>query len=335
MSARAALSRKVMGSTDPSRDDWISLTKIPKKPAIYARDSYFREGWRDITHCLGARGLEILGRIGLCVLKPEAVSGRRIAQVIKTLQKDGVVIAFASISEFGTHEVHAAWRYQLNLATPDRLHLMCSVRPPTKTLALVLIDPSPSVRPPLSVKLKRLKGSPHPSERTSASLREILRSDTPLINFVHTADEPADVVRELAIWLPIGVRRKALLASRNACAVAPADLHSMIGHLYGQSSEHDLSLERSWERITLELQANGSLDSPQLKNSAARISAAVAKRYRVQLHEIMALADRLPVSFATDVFVVSAHLIELDRDDETAELAGDVWALWQEHRPLG
>ena len=72
---------------------------------------------------------------------------------------------------------------------------------------------------PATVRLSNLKGGPDAATRGAGSLRSALRSANRLFTFVHTADEPADIVRELAVFFDRDERRR-LLAE--ATGVEPA-----------------------------------------------------------------------------------------------------------------
>jgi hypothetical protein len=63
-----------------------------------------------------------------------------------------------------------------------------------------------------SRRLTRLKGGNDPSGRAADSLRSVAGSPNRLLTMVHTSDDPADVVRELAVFLPWR-ERTALVAS--------------------------------------------------------------------------------------------------------------------------
>jgi hypothetical protein len=61
-------------------------------------------------------------------------------------------------------------------------------------------------------RLTRLKGGNDPAGRAPDSLRSVAGSPNRLLTMVHTSDDPADVVRELAVFLPWR-ERAALVAS--------------------------------------------------------------------------------------------------------------------------
>jgi hypothetical protein len=62
--------------------------------------------------------------------------------------------------------------------------------------------------------ITRLKGGNDPAGRAPDSLRSVAGSPNRLLTMVHSSDDPADVVRELAVFLPW--RERAALAPMTA-----------------------------------------------------------------------------------------------------------------------
>jgi hypothetical protein len=75
---------------------------------------------------------------------------------------------------------------------------------------------APLPLPRSSRRLTRLKGGNDPSGRAADSLRWVAGSPNRLLTMVDTSDDPADVVRELAVFLPWRERAD-LVASAWAC----------------------------------------------------------------------------------------------------------------------
>ena len=81
---------------------------------------------------------------------------------------------------------------------------------------------------PTTVRLTDRKGPTAPAQRMPGELRHLLGGSTYLLNLVHSTDEPADVVRELGIYLDAVERAEAIArsrdgADRSAAARAIAD----------------------------------------------------------------------------------------------------------------
>ncbi|MFJ9556044.1 hypothetical protein ACIRPH_19675 [Nocardiopsis sp. NPDC101807] len=79
-----------------------------------------------------------------------------------------------------------------------------------ESMLLLLRDTAYDGVVPAAVRIADLKGSANPAARLPGQLRTRLEPPNPVINFVHVADEPADVVRELGILLDRPQRRRLL-----------------------------------------------------------------------------------------------------------------------------
>jgi len=132
---------------------------------------------------------------------------------------------------FERHSIHALWRYQWNMATPQRRALQEQIMTCFDSLVIVVRMARP-IRVPTTVYLTDLKGPSLPADRKPEHLRTLLDSSNAILNFVHTADEPADVIRELGIYLDTAQRAACLRALLGRAE--PADARTMLGEL-----EHD------------------------------------------------------------------------------------------------
>ena len=112
---------------------------------------------------------------------------------------------FGARLRFDRHAIRGLWRYQWNMATPQRQALQEQIMTSFDSL-LVIVRRSSPIRVPTTVYLTDLKGPSLPADRKPEHLRTVLNSTNPVLNFVHTADEPADVIRELGIYFDAGQR---------------------------------------------------------------------------------------------------------------------------------
>jgi hypothetical protein len=103
---------------------------------------------------------------------------------------------------------HELWRYQWDGASLDRIELACEALEVGTSLYTVWKAPEDPV--PLAVRFCRMKGSRHPERRRRNDLRTILGAPDRMLTAVHVPDEPADVVRELAVLVPAADRDRVL-----------------------------------------------------------------------------------------------------------------------------
>ena len=98
------------------------------------------------------------------------------------------------------------WRYQLTSATLDRLAINDLVL--HGSALLLLLRHAGHLDVLASVRLSGLKGPSDVSQQSPDCLRRVLGQPNRVISFIHVADEPADVLRELTILADRPARRK-------------------------------------------------------------------------------------------------------------------------------
>ncbi len=229
---------------------WERMTRSPRKVELFEEDLYFRECWADTTDVLGDSSLELLERTALLSFKADGVVGRRVSDTLSFLQENGFRVSGVAPIRQNRHSIRELWRYNWHVYTTDRLALMTVMHTANESMLLLLRDTEYDGVVPASVRIADLKGSANPAARLPGQLRTRLEPPNPVINFVHVADEPADVVRELGILLD-RPRRRRLLASlasgpwndgREAAEREAARLERTV-------EAHDFDLEESLSRI--------------------------------------------------------------------------------------
>lgn len=162
--------------TDPYVDDCVALcTRLDADPSVFSR-----------IHAV-------------LLLKPDAVVARRLVPAIEWLSHNGFRIVGAERVRLDRHVIRAVWQAPWRAATWQRRRLADLLATATDSLVLLVRDHS-SRTVPASVKLTALKGAGDPDRRKPGQLRHVLGATSFLLNMVHTADEPSDVLRELAIY---------------------------------------------------------------------------------------------------------------------------------------
>lgn len=221
------------------------LTRSSEKVDQYLVDPHYRTG-EQLISAADAKAATFV------VLKPEAVAGRRIEMTLQALRDNGFVVVSAQIFRFTSLLFREIWRYQFNVATQDRIDVVDLILPSSESLLLILRDSrfreDDDSCLPASCRLAGLKGPADPAARKPGDLRSILRGPTTLFNFMHTADEPADVIRELAM-LDLFTEAPATAAVRFTEPADPDRLAGLVDHLYRALPEHDLDATASRKRL--------------------------------------------------------------------------------------
>jgi nucleoside diphosphate kinase len=199
------------------------LTAAPGKRQQYTADPLLREGWATLVGVLGwEAALRFAAEIAMAWLRPDVAAAGAIGDVAARIEAAGFVAVGAAVVRLGRADVRALWWWQLKRATAERLLLLDAVAALGRGLVVLYRHPDgdPAQR------LTLLKGGNDPAGRAPDSLRSVAGSPNRLLTMVHTSDDPADVVRELAVFLPWR-ERAALAASAWACG-SPASSSAVL-----------------------------------------------------------------------------------------------------------
>lgn len=199
------------------------LTAHPVKRQQYTADPLLREGWATLVGVLGGEAaLRFASETAIAWLRPDAAAAGAIGDVASRIEAEGFVAVGAAVVRLGRADVRTLWWWQLKWATAERLLLLDALAALGPGLMVLYRHPDgdPARR------LTRLKGGNDPAGRAADSLRSVAGSPNRLLTMVHTSDDPADVVRELAVFLPWR-ERAALAASAWACG-SPASSSAVL-----------------------------------------------------------------------------------------------------------
>lgn len=199
-----------------------SWTRSPEKAEIFARDTWYLESTEQLAAATDNPGAEG-ARAAVLLIKPDGVCAGAAPEAVRWLLGSGYSIHDAAAVQLGRNDIRALWLHQWNIASAERRGLADIIRSLSPSLVLVLGRDRAAGDLPTSVELTAAKGPTDPSKRVPGELRHALPTDSYLLNFVHTPDEPADVLRELGIYFD--TRRRAhtierLLTRHDASATA-------------------------------------------------------------------------------------------------------------------
>ncbi|THA51688.1 nucleoside-diphosphate kinase [Streptomyces sp. A1136] len=174
-----------------------TLTRDPRKAEAYRHDPYMREALAALAPVIAT---DALHRHTFVVLKPDAVAGRRCEAILDILRSLAWHPVAATTLRFDPLLVRELWRYQFNAASAQRIALVDPLLSSGPALLVLLEDRDAARDVPASVRLTAAKGSAEPSAARSTDLRTRIGRVNGLLNFIHTADEPVDVARELQLF---------------------------------------------------------------------------------------------------------------------------------------
>lgn len=229
----------------------VPLTTVGEKLEWYVFDPHFRDGCDDARAIMEQGGKIDLWNNAFIVFRPDAIVTRGVSNAIDVLLENG--FSFLQTYQFQyTHlTVRECWRYQTNINTRDRIALMDLLMTSTPSLLGLLRAERGDRNLPASARLKLLKGPSEPAKRKPGQIRyEMGGVQAPMFSLVHAPDEPADLLRELAIFLEPTRRRQAygVLAGERR-PLSRQEIRAAVADIYGRSPAHDLRTESVLEAL--------------------------------------------------------------------------------------
>jgi nucleoside diphosphate kinase len=296
------------------------LSRSVAKREYFRADTYYLEGSEQLAEFLAARDgdddhggvADFAFRHALLLLKPDAVAARQLLPAIDWLGESGFRIVAAARTRITRTTLRALWHYQWNLATDYRRRLADQFISSSDSLILVVRHEAAS-EIPASVLLTELKGPTDPGARVPGQLRYKLGRYCYLLNLVHTADEPADVLRELAILLDAG-RRAEVCAEALSGLDRQSHARALAEDLHAQMPSRDLTLEPAAERLAAAAEdlADGMLPGPL--RAELHTAAAAHPSDPAALRRLVELAWRHDLPFDTwDVTIVGSNVFPMKR----------------------
>jgi nucleoside diphosphate kinase len=293
----------------PALPDYLSA--MPDKLTLYATDTYFRESWEDLNHLTQNDPSEVLHGLAMMVLKPDAVVTRAIGPTFDWLYEQGFSIVAARTFAFSRHITRSIWCYSWNVATRERKDVVDMMLAPGDSLLVLLRGPDGETDPATRL-LSETKGPANPARRTPGQLRYELGTLNTLLNYLHTADEPADLVRELGVYFPAAEReaiyREALAPPPDARARAEA----LANGLEAEAPAEKLTRDAVLERVIARLNAHEDSDSElgvELRTELNRIATGESRDWRRTLQ----LIEELDLDCSPwDLIGIGTHLVQMD-----------------------
>ncbi|MFH8337106.1 hypothetical protein [Streptomyces sp. AM6-12] len=322
----------------PDAEVWPALTVSSTKTELFAEDLYFRECWSDALDVLGApagatgaapaagtgrdrAAADALAPLGLLSFKCDGMAGRRAERTLRYLADQGFSILASAPIRHNRHSMRELWRYNWHVYTTDRLALMTLMHSVTDSVLLIVRDDRRDAAVPGSVRLADLKGSADPEARGPEHLRTVLDPPNKIINFVHVADEPADIVREIGIFLDRPERRALLAEVRAADAeAATRRAHAEVARLEARIPASDFDLEAALKRV----------EPAAGPDALARLRFAVSGGTRLSWDELCTLLDPAdPAVEVWDFVRIATEVLDADRPASADLLPPSSAAEWR------
>ncbi|WP_327113745.1 nucleoside-diphosphate kinase [Nocardia sp. NBC_01730] len=237
----------------PLRELLAALTPQPEKVDAYLGDTYLQETVDQLDR-LGIDAAKFAREHSLLLLKPDAVVARGIEPTLEWLGDNGFRVVAARRVPVDRHLARALWYFAWNIASPERRRLADLLVRIADVLVLVVRGEDGDL--PVPVRLTEAKGATDPRKRTPGELRYLLGRHSYLLNLVHSPDDPADVLRELAIYLDER-SRATVLAQITTGADRASEAVAIARDLYAHTPARSFDRADALERILRDLERAG------------------------------------------------------------------------------
>ncbi|WP_159080497.1 nucleoside-diphosphate kinase [Nocardia suismassiliense] len=187
------------------------LSRLQHKLDLISVDPYFRDTWDDVCESRGepAQFIQRLNHHAPLVLRPDALGAGRAHDVLEFVYSHGFRPVAWSYFIFTRHVIRETWRYQLNIATTDRIEAMDLLLRGEQAMYILLERPMQTHEGAATTLLSRMKGPSDPALRTEQHLRfRAGAAQESVITYVHVADEPIDILREMGVFFDRSERRQ-------------------------------------------------------------------------------------------------------------------------------
>ncbi|PXX60183.1 nucleoside diphosphate kinase [Nocardia tenerifensis] len=253
--------------TASPRELLAALTPQPEKVAAYAGDTYLLETVEQLDR-LGVDAAKFARQHSMLLLKPDAIVARSVEPTLEWLADNGFQVVSAVRVAVDRHFARALWYYAWNIASPERRRLADLLVGISDVLVLVVRGDDAEL--PVPVRLTEAKGATDPRKRKPGELRHLLGRHSYLLNLVHSPDDPADVLRELAVYLD-EPRRAKVIAEATAAADRSADALALASDLYSRTPARSFDRTDAVQRILRDLETTAPELDPLSDADCARL----------------------------------------------------------------
>ena len=224
------------------------LSSSTAKRRLYAEDPHFRAGYVSFANAVGSEAVtDLTWPLASVILKPESLAGRTAGACCTFLFGHGFVPLAAAAVHISSLAVRELWRYQINVATEERLYAMDRIFASGPSVYLAFRYPGGG-RSASSV-LDAIKGPSEPSKRAPWHLRASIGArPSRLLTHIHAAEEPADVIRDLGVLFDMPQRQE-LVRSLQRGGIKRDRMIAIVNDAANRYPPHDLDPARSISRL--------------------------------------------------------------------------------------
>ncbi|MGW5387040.1 nucleoside-diphosphate kinase [Nocardia sp. NPDC003963] len=239
---------------DPLADLLTALTPAPDKAAAYHGDSYLVESIEQLRR-MRIDPAAFAARHSLLLLTPGAIVSRAVDPTLKWLSGNDFRVVDAAAVHLDRHLIRALWRYSWHSVSPERRRLTDLLAAISEGLLLVVTGPDGEL--PAPVRLAEAAGPHDPRAGRPGQLRHLLGQRSAVLDPVHTPDDPADVLRELAVYFPES-RRAEVISRAYTGADSAESARTLADALYARTPCRSFDTTVALDRILRDLDRAGT-----------------------------------------------------------------------------
>ncbi|RDI54347.1 nucleoside-diphosphate kinase [Nocardia mexicana] len=253
--------------TEGLRELMASLTPSAEKADAYIGDTYVQECVAHLDE-IGMDAAKFACEHSMLLVKPDAIVARAVQPTLDWLRDNEFRVVSARTLTADRHFVRALWYFAWNIASPERRRLADLLVEISDALVLVVSGPVREL--PTPVRLTASKGATDPRKRRPGELRHLLGRDSYLLNLVHSPDDPADVLREFAIYFDERTRSRVLA---QVCTGIDRSEHAatLADDLYFHTPARDFDRRCALDRILADLGGAPDGFDPESDEDCARL----------------------------------------------------------------
>ena len=309
------------------------LSCFPAKLEHYAADIHFLRGWATLTalHREGEFALERLWTLGSVLFKADSMLRGNGLCGIRFLEEHGFQIRAVRAVSFSGERVMHFWHYSTGRLSQERVELLKQLQAVCCSLYLIVESAGNRSRLPCSLRITELKGQVALANRDPGTLRYAMGNpQSAFFNFVHSADEPADLVRELGLLFD-ATELRAVIAE--VTSESRPEVEEVYRALMAGCPRSDLDSSRAFERLR-DCVASATVlpdsERADLYESADRLREASYASWLGLRHRLSVRGVRIdPI----DDMIITAGLVALKQTNPTQPFPSCEARHWENHNP--
>lgn len=181
------------------KTSFSGLTSSLKKQEIFSNDFYFELSYELASQILSSKMKNALKDYVFLLIKPETFITNKIDILIKDLKKHHYELVYASLKAINHTQISELWKYMWSGASLMRIITNQEYYSRYLSGLLILRNTNYNDTDLCSFTTK-IKGSSSNGHYKESTIRYHMKSINTFLNYIHSPDEIADFIREIAVF---------------------------------------------------------------------------------------------------------------------------------------